>query len=191
MASGGSASALSKTITQVSHGFIVGDIVRISAGTYVKSLADAPANAEVSGIVTEVTDTDNFTLTQSGYITGLSGLTSSEAYFLSPTVAGEMTIVGPSTIGQVSKPIFFSDSTTSGWFDIYRGVEVVGANSFLEIANNLSDLDNAATARTNLGVEIGVDVQAHSINLDNLPNITVSITAPTSPAVGDLWVDIN
>jgi hypothetical protein len=32
--------------------------------------------------------------------------------------------------------------------------------------NNLSDLDNAATARTNLGVAIGSDVQAHSAVLD-------------------------
>jgi len=43
------------------------------------------------------------------------------------------------------------------------------AAGFLSAANNLSDLDNAATARTNLGVEIGVDVQAYDANLPTWP----------------------
>lgn len=41
-----------------------------------------------------------------------------------------------------------------------------GGGGDLLAANNLSDLDNAATARTNLGVAIGSDVQAHSSVLD-------------------------
>jgi len=39
-------------------------------------------------------------------------------------------------------------------------------NGDLVAANNLSDLDNAGTARTNLGVAIGSNVQAHSSVLD-------------------------
>jgi hypothetical protein len=41
-----------------------------------------------------------------------------------------------------------------------------GGGGDLLAANNLSDLANAATARTNLGVAIGSDVQAHSSVLD-------------------------
>jgi len=43
-------------------------------------------------------------------------------------------------------------------------------SSGLQIANNLSDLNNKVTARANLGVAIGTDVEAHSANLDALAN---------------------
>jgi hypothetical protein len=49
----------------------------------------------------------------------------------------------------------------------------IPAGGDLLAANNLSDLDNASTARTNLGVEIGVDVQAYS---SVLANTTASFT---------------
>lgn len=39
-------------------------------------------------------------------------------------------------------------------------------NSKLEASNNLSDISSAASARSNLELEIGIDVQAHDSNLD-------------------------
>lgn len=45
-------------------------------------------------------------------------------------------------------------------------------DGFLTIANNLSDLDNAATARTNLGLVIGTNVQAYSAGLQSLAGLT-------------------
>jgi hypothetical protein len=41
-------------------------------------------------------------------------------------------------------------------------------------ANNLSDLADASAARTNLGVAIGSDVQAHSATLDSLSGISAT-----------------
>jgi hypothetical protein len=51
--------------------------------------------------------------------------------------------------------------TGSTWVDAYAA-----GTTFLAKASNLSDLTNAATARINLGVAIGTDVQAYSSVLD-------------------------
>lgn len=50
-----------------------------------------------------------------------------------------------------------------------RGVQIyeVGTNA-LRPSNNLSDVENAATSRDNLGLTIGEDVQAYNAALDNL-----------------------
>lgn len=56
----------------------------------------------------------------------------------------------------------------------------------LKIASNLSDLNNAATARTNLGVAIGSQVQAYSADTTLLGNTTTgtgAIVRGTSPAI--------
>ena len=44
----------------------------------------------------------------------------------------------------------------------------------LAIASNLSDLNNAGTARTNLGVAIGSDVQAYDAGLDSIAGLTTA-----------------
>ena len=49
--------------------------------------------------------------------------------------------------------------------------------TFLEASNNLSDVGNASTARTNLGVAIGSDVLAYDANLQGF---VTALTLPTS-----------
>jgi len=57
-------------------------------------------------------------------------------------------------------------------------------------ANDLSDLASDSTARTNLGVAIGSDVQAFvSADLGTNGNgaRTISTSAPTGGSDGDIW----
>lgn len=51
----------------------------------------------------------------------------------------------------------------------------------LSVASNLNDVASKPTARTNLAVP----------EASGFAKITVGTTAPTSPAVGDVWIDTN
>lgn len=144
-----SGDAITKSINQTTHGFSVGDLVRLSgAGTYTESQADSAANAEVEGMVSAVADADNFTLMMKGYVAGLSGLTANTRYFLDASTAGAMTDTPPSTADQVVKYVFVADSTTSGYVDIQPGRVVESQAS--EEALNRGLIGEAYIPTTNL-----------------------------------------
>ena len=98
-------------VAQSTHGFAVGDIIRLTTtnNTYAKAQADSAANAEAIGIVIDVTDTNNFTYSTSGEITVAGAVpnstTAGDIIYLSPSTAGSVQNSEPSTDGQVSKPI--------------------------------------------------------------------------------------
>ena len=124
VASAMASASTSTTVTQTAHGFAVGDVVKFNTN-YAKAKADTPNNAEVVGIVKSVTNANQFVVTPNGYITGLTGLTTGEVYFLSDTTAGLMTLTEPTTIGHVRRPVLLADSTTSGWVLPYNGTVLV------------------------------------------------------------------
>lgn len=119
---GGQGDAVIRTVTQASHGFAVGELLRLNtSGVYVRAQANSEPNAEVIGIVRQVVDSANFVLQLYGYITGLTGLSAGWVYYLSPTVAGALTSTEPTVAFQASKPVLVADTTTSGWFFNWRG----------------------------------------------------------------------
>jgi hypothetical protein len=75
-------------------------------------------------------------------------------------------------------------NTATNVMKVYDGstwvAAYVSAAGVLLTANNLSDLANAATARTNLGVAIGTNVQAWDADLDTW----ATKTAPSGTVVG-------
>lgn len=126
----GSGGGAIKTITQTTHGFAVGAPVRFNGTSYVGAQADSAENAEVVGIVSVVSSADIFTLSMSGYISGLSGLVAGSVYFLSATSAGALTAIEPTTVGYISKPLLIAISTTEGYFFNWRGMENVDIEEF-------------------------------------------------------------
>lgn len=117
---GGATTALTKTFSQASNGFAVGDALRHNGTDWVKAQADSAANAEVFAVVSGTGD-PVFTVTFSGYISGLSGLTAGAGHFLSPSSAGALTATDPTTSGQVSKPVLVAITTTTAVVQILRG----------------------------------------------------------------------
>ncbi len=111
---------ISKIITQLSHGFTVGDVIGWSGGTYNKAIADGTYDGEILGIVTYVNGND-FELTEAGYITGLTGLLTNNTYFLSDVTAGLLTATEPLTFGHISKAVLIADFVSSGWVLPYAG----------------------------------------------------------------------
>lgn len=151
------------TIAQATHGFTVGNIIRWNGTSYVKSQADSASNAEVAGMVSTVIDANNFVLTLEGAVSGLTSLTSGTSYFLDPSTAGVYTATEPSTVGQVSKPLFVADSTTTAIFKNYRGIVVSStASNYLGVAQITSNAAVAAgsTPTQVTGMTITVSVPA-------------------------------
>lgn len=118
---GGSGSAVTNTITQVAHGFNVEDIVYLNGIVYTLANANSAITAEVVGIVSGVLDPNNFIITTSGYVTGLSGLVAGSVYWLSDVTPGLLTVTMPTTVGNIAKPVFVASTVTTGYFINYRG----------------------------------------------------------------------
>ena len=87
-------------------------------------------------------------------------------------------------------------NTTSNNLKVYTGSvwadAALTAANFLTVANNLSDLNNAATARTNLGVVIGTDVQAYDAGLAYLDGLNFTNEATFKSGVNlEIGTDVQ
>jgi hypothetical protein len=78
--------------------------------------------------------------------------------------------------------------TGSAWVAAY-----VSGAGFLASANNLSDVANASTARSNLGLEIGVDVQAYDATILKSADIGVTVQGYDANTLksGDIGVTVQ
>jgi len=94
---------------QTAHGLSVGDVITINlSGAYVEATADLESNAGVVGVVVKVIDANAFRFKTSGYVSGLSGLTVGEIYYLQD--AGGL----GTTEGTIVRPVLVATSTTAG-----------------------------------------------------------------------------
>jgi hypothetical protein len=140
-------------VNQVAHGFAVGDVLRLSGATYVKAQADSVANAEVVGVVSATSGSDDFTIQVGGRLEGLSTLTAGEDYYLDPATAGAVTTTKPTAIGDIIKPIYIADTTTSAVLTPYVGVEITADSTIAAASQADQEAGTSTTVYTNPGVQ--------------------------------------
>lgn len=164
-----------KPISQTSHGFVAGEVLRFNGTSYVKALADTESNSQFTGIVDQVIDTNNFFMALDGYLSSFSGLTAGAIHYLSSTTAGALS----TTPGTFERRVLFADSTTSGF--------IIG-NSFLKIPEQYLDItknDVTATHRYYGGTDLASDWH---INKYDRSDVSIKTTANevTNPAYDNL-----
>lgn len=128
---------LVREVTQVGHGLLVSNWVRMNGANYVKATATSLDDSQVVGLVTSVNG-NVFTVQSAGFIAGIfAGLTPGGAYYLSVSTAGGMTLTEPTTIGEWSKPVFVATSSTDGYIQEQRGWEVgdSGGGNWVQVAS--------------------------------------------------------
>jgi len=142
-------------IYQPSHGFSLMNVIGWSGGTYNKAIADDTYSGETIGIVSKVVDVDNFYLTQSGYITGLTGLVTNSTYFLSDSTAGGIRTTKPTEVGYMVRAIMVADSPTSAWVLPYTGhVIESGDTANVRFFTDLQDVPADYSGSTNKFVKV-------------------------------------
>ena len=143
--------SVKETITQA-HSFVAGDVLYNNAGTWEKAQADADATAESLGIVESV-GAGEFVIVYTGRIDGLSGL-STGLYFLSDTVAGDITQTEPSADTTISKPVLLATSATSGVVVNMRGFinSTAGGGAGVDSLNTLDGALTLNSANSAIGI---------------------------------------
>lgn len=192
----GSGDAVSKSVSQASHGLAVKDVIRHNGTSWVKAKADAPGTLGI-GVVTAVADADAFTVTLAGYATMTShGLTAGEYYFCSTATSGLLTATEP-TSGYSNPLLFVLDANTAIVLP-WRPSAIASASSGVFQARLQRDSATAISLQRYAGqyVEVGgemVDVGASGLSCatsDNTINGTGgdSGTGPSASSTYQVYV---
>lgn len=200
---GGGGAGSSIEVVQVAHGFAVGDVLRSSGtdGAYAKAQADSEANAEVIGIVTVVTDADNFTLVLSGKVdvaAAVPNQTAGTVLYLSDSTAGALTATEPSAVGSISKPVAVVTTADAEMVVfVMRGMvidESWGTSSFVSdetptgLVNSSNTSYSASGSYTSGTLEVFINGLKQIRNTDYTETTpsTGAFTMTTAPTTGDI-----
>ena len=113
---GGGAGGSTTEVTQSSHGFAVKDAIRHNGTAWVKAQSNS-ASTLALGVVVVVTDSNNFTVAQSGrFELSSHGLTVGQWYYLSAASAGGLVTTEPT----FSQPLVYVESSTHIFVYPYR-----------------------------------------------------------------------
>jgi hypothetical protein len=149
----------------------------------ITSLHNTTANSLAADTVTTLNDgangfTNKTVNTKSVYIDYLGGLSDPNVTFdVNATMCGTLTLA--------ADPVSNLQAATKQYVDAHSAVGALLA------ANNLSDVANAATARTNLGVAIGTNVQAYDATLNALAGVTTAADKLIYATASDTFTTTN
>jgi hypothetical protein len=191
-------------INQAGHGFAVLDCVQFE-GTWVKALADDDSTLAL-GVVVEVIDTDNFTYAMSGRFEVANGLVSDSWYYLSDTVAGELTPTEP----KISQPIVYVESNSHISVYPYRPFEAdpyadlptVGTNDqtlrwndtlpgWEANSNLLVQADGLVSAGNTGGLVVGANTPVNTLVTTSAGNVGIGTNNPQARLDLGASVDIG
>jgi len=131
---GGGAGGSTSEITQSSHGFAVKDAIRHTGSAWAKAQANDAATLAL-GIVTEVADSNTFTVAQSGRFTLSShGLTVGQWYYLSSSSAGGLVTTEP----DISQPIVYVESANVIFVYPYRPTNLLVNGTGTVVDNSIT-----------------------------------------------------
>ncbi len=118
---GGGAGGSTTEVTQSSHGFSAKDCIRHNGSAWVKAQANDTTTLAL-GVVTEVADSNTFTVAQSGRFTISShGLTVGQWYYLDASTAGALTATEPT----ISQPLVYVESASVIFVYPYRPTQLI------------------------------------------------------------------
>ena len=173
---GGGGDSFTEDVTFTSHGLSVGDVIKVitsSDNEYEVAQADSDDNAEVVGVVTAVSDVNNFTYQFTGIIDNASVVPSYDAnttVWLSPTTAGAMTDQKPTGSNEVRKPlgVVIEAGQKMIWLN-YRGsinasgsLGSGGGGGASELSD-LSDVNTSTPTNRNVLVADGGDWESRAL----------------------------
>jgi hypothetical protein len=165
----------SDVTTVAADGVDIGVVAGISAS--VSSVAGISANVTtVAGISANVTTVAGISSDVTTVATNVADITNFSDVYIGPS-ATDPTLRNDGSALQAGD-LYFNTATDE--FKVYTGAAwqatALTPGDFLQVSNNLSDVANAATARTNLGLAIGTDVQAYDADTAKL-DVAQSFTA--------------
>ena len=184
---GGTAGGSTSDITQSSHGLAVKDAIRHNGSAWVKAQANA-ATTLALGIVTAVTDSNNFTVAQSGrFELSSHGLTVGQWYYLSASAAGGLVTTEPA----ISQPIVYVESASFIYVYQYRPTNLLVSGT-----SSIVPGDNTVTSAKIVNGTIVADdladdaVTTAKIADDAITSALIADDAIVAAAIADNSVDI-